>query len=350
MSVSVNSQMQRVSDLLVGAGATEDEVKALLINLAERSKSGYIQWATDDNQIFCPCSNTCNELVPGIYEAHSSDRRGFYFERIPIKTENLLHLPNTTSDNVIEEIIKFWEREEVFRRYKLAYKRGILLYGPQGTGKSCTIQLVMEDVVNRGGIVLKYTNIRLVIRGLRILRQIQPTTPLVVLMEDIDSIIEEDSESDVLQLLDGVDSIDKAVFLATTNYPERLGKRVINRPSRFDKRIEVGPLTRENRRLYFEFLLKNGEQTADDANIDMDRWVDDTDNMSIAHLKELFSAVIILGDTYPEALEVLKSMSSVELDSEDFEKNSKPAVGFGRGRVPKMVRPALDYEDDEDDW
>ena len=33
-----------------------------------------------------------------------------------------------------------------------------------------------------------------------------------------------------------------------------------------------------------------------DLGIDLEKWIEDTDGMSIAHLKELFVAVVILGD------------------------------------------------------
>jgi len=88
---------------------------------------------------------------------HKSDNIGLYFEKIPVRSEGLLRFPDTNSERVVKEIQKFWEREDVFESYSLTYKRGILLYGP-GSGKSCTIQLIMEDVVNRDGIVIKFTD------------------------------------------------------------------------------------------------------------------------------------------------------------------------------------------------
>jgi hypothetical protein len=39
------------------------------------------------------------------------------------------------------------------------------------------------------------------------------------------------------------------------------------------------------------------------------KWVKDTDGMSIAHIKELFISVVILGAKYDDAIELLRSMS-----------------------------------------
>ena len=58
--------------------------------------------------------------------------------------------------------------------------------------------------------------------------------------------------------------------------------------------------------MYFEHLLS--EDVIDEYDIDINRWVDDTDGMSIAHLKELFIAVCILGNPYDEAIETLHAM------------------------------------------
>ena len=263
-----------------------------------------VQWSTSNGNVFVPTGPTVDRLIPGVYDIQMHPSIGLYFERIPVRTDGLLDFPDANTHRVITEIQKFWEREEVFREFKLTYKRGILLWGPPGGGKSCTLQLVSRDVIARGGIVIKFDNPGVFTSGLRKLREIQPETPVVVLMEDIDSIIRYYSESEVINLLDGVDRLDKIVFLATTNYPEMLGDRIMNRPSRFDKRFKVGYPSAEARKMYLEFL-RDGR---DIPEMDVDQWVEDSADFSIAHLKEMFVAVVVLGDPYDDALKTLKSM------------------------------------------
>jgi len=276
------------------------------------------QWTTGDGKRFLPAGHTKNVLPPGVYEIHHDGNIGLYFEKIPVRTEGLIRFPQTNSERVLKEIDTFWSREKVFKEYALTYKRGIILWGPPGGGKTCTVNLIMRDVVvDRSGIVIKFTNPGLFIEGMRILREIQPDTPIVVLMEDIDSIIEHYEESPVLNILDGVESVQKVVFLATTNYPECLGPRIINRPSRFDKRFHIGYPNPESRMLYLKHLC--GDKNS--AKIDLNRWVKDTDKFSIAHLKELFVAVIIIGDDYDEALENLKLMKEDISSDKDSDKN-----------------------------
>lgn len=291
----------------------------------ENFVKSYVHWTTSDGRLFIPAAKTTPKLTPGVYEIDSSPSIGIYFEKIPVKTEGLVRFPDTNSDKVVAEISRFWDREAIFDEYGLTYKRGILLYGPPGSGKSCTIQLIMEDVVERHGIVVKFTDPYLFIDGMRILRQIQPDTPVVTIMEDVDSTLELYNESEILNILDGVNEVRKTVFLATTNYPEKLGARIVNRPSRFDKRFRIGFPSPESRQMYFEHLV--GKRDAKAIGVNVKKWVDDTDGLSIAHLKELFVAVVILGDSYEEAIETLQSMKEY-LEDKDYDNE----IGFHMSR------------------
>jgi AAA+ superfamily predicted ATPase len=276
----------------------------------------FVQWTTSDGSMFLPAARTVQVLPPGVYEVDSSTTTGLFFEKIDVKTEGLIRFPDTNSNRVVDEIKKFWEKEQIFREYNLVYKRGIILFGPPGSGKSCTVQLVMEDVVDRGGIVMQFWEPNIFLEGLRALRKIQPETPVVAVMEDLDSLVENYHESEILNILDGVNNVDRVVFLATTNYPNKLGHRILNRPSRFDKRFRIGFPSQKSRRMYFEHLI--GEEKIEELNIDLDRWVKDTKQFSIAHLKELFVAVVILGDDYKEAVKTLKQMKE-EVNDKDYE-------------------------------
>jgi len=291
----------------------------------EQKLKGLVQWTSSDGKTFVPASHTSDKITPGVYEIQHSNTIGIYFQKIPVLSQGLLRFPQTNAEKVVTEIQKFWERESLFREYKLTYKRGIILWGPPGSGKSCTIQLIMRDVVERNGIVIKFTHPSLFIEGMRVFREIEPATPVVVLMEDIDSTLQHFNESEVLNILDGVNQVEKAVFLATTNYPEQLGERIINRPSRFDKRFKIGHPNAESRKMYLEYLI--GKDRIDKLNIPVDKWVEDTEGFSLAHLKELFVAVVILGDDYKDAVATLDGMKEDRISSAQDEMRS---MGFGK--------------------
>lgn len=284
--------------------------------------SGYSTWTCSDEKKYFPAGQTVDKLPCGFYEPSYCHQRGYFLSKIPVKSEGLIRFPETNSERVIEEIQTFWDKEDLFEKYDLMYKRGIILWGPPGSGKSCTIQLIIADVLERGGVAIKFLDPNMFVECMRIFREIQFDTPLVVLMEDIDSILELYDESTVLNILDGVECVRKAVFLATTNYPEDLGARIINRPSRFDRRFKIPPPTEESRKIYFEHLFSKSDLEVE--NFDVEKWVRDTDGMSVAHLKELFVAVCVLGQEYEETISILKLMSEDKISSSD----DNPFVGF----------------------
>lgn len=318
-------------DGFCGSIAGDCNAKAVV---ADKLLKGLVQWTTADGKSFVPAAQTQDKITPGVYEIQHSNTIGLYFQRIPVLAQGLLRFPQTNSEKVVTEIQKFWEREALFKEYNLTHKRGIILWGPPGSGKSCTIQLIMRDVVERQGLVIKFTHPSLFIEGMRVFREIEPATPVVILMEDIDSILQHYNESEVLNILDGVNQIERAVFLATTNYPEQLGERIINRPSRFDKRFKIGHPNAESRKMYIEHLI--GKDRIHKLNIPIDKWVDDTEDFSLAHLKELFVAVVILGDEYLAAIETLSSMKEDKIDSSQDE--PKSPMGFGKVKRQRGYR------------
>ena len=282
--------------------------------------SKFRQWSSSDRKVFRPISATSKCLDPGMYEIQSNHEIGLFFLMVDVSTEDLVRFEDSNSDELLEDITKFWSREELFRVYNLPYKRGILMWGAPGTGKTCTIRLVMEDVIRREGIVVKFTDPRLFVPGMRVLREIQGDTPVVVIMEDLDELCSVHGEASITDILDGTERVDKIVFLATTNYPEHLSARIVNRPSRFDRILKIGNLGEKNRRIYMEHLCSKAAKKGRELDLDYDKWVKDTEALSVSHIKELFISSIILGNEYDEVISRLRAMRD-KLESQE-------SVGF----------------------
>ena len=289
-----------------------------------------VQWITSDNEMFRPAPSSIKALPPGYYNV-GSDMSGVYFCKRSTKTEELLRFPDSACDAILEEVDKFWKLEDKFKQSRIPYKRGIVMFGPPGSGKTSAIRMAIENLVNQHkGIVMDFPNPGVFDESYNALRQIQPTIPLIVLMEDLDAILNRSSESMVLNILDGVTDIDKTIFLATTNYPEKLGSRILNRPSRFDKKIQIGMPNESAREMYIKTKLVNENEQ------EIKKWVKDTDGLSIAHIKELFVAHKILGEQYNKVLSVLRSMKYTP-DSSDFDDYNQPKAFesklWGSGKV-----------------
>ena len=270
------------------------------------------KWSKNGN-IYSPAEQVQDVLPAGLYDPGISWGRVF-FREVTIKTDRLYLLPRTATEVVMTEIKKFWTKREVFEKYEVLYKRGILLYGPPGTGKTSLINLISSEAIKQDAVCLRLKgDVDTFIEAMQLLRKSLPSRPIVVFIEDIDQWAD---DAQLLDMLDGGSQIDNVVYVATTNYLEHLPPRISNRPSRFDRRIEIDPPEEETRRLFFVSLSK--EDSSEWA-----EWAKRTADMTFAHMKELFIAVKILGNNFDDVLADLHAMAE---DGEEAE--SSECVGI----------------------
>jgi len=272
------------------------------------------QWVRDGSTFVATESPRANRLPAGLYDVGHNNQIGVYLQLTKMRDEPLLRFPNSPTDEVLTDIEGFWANAKAFEDHEFPHKRGILMHGPAGSGKTCTTQLIARGVIAQDGIVIMWSNRFL--GGYRLLRYVEPNRPVVVMMEDIDSILENSDESAVMNVLDGAERMHRVVFVATTNYMEKLLPRVSNRPSRFDRRILMPHPNREGRKMYLETLLKPG-----DEKVDVERWAADTDGFSMAHMKELFVGVQLLGNPYEVWLQQLKDMATKAASTDYLEQS-----------------------------
>ena len=284
----------------------------------------YGQWARHPTGAFYTVGETTPILPPGVYSPVVVQGQ-LFFSPVRMKTDHLLRFPDTMTDEIVKEISDFWDRRAAFQQYGMSFKRGILMYGPPGSGKTSTLQLISRQVVDMGGVCLVFDFAGVFLIAYRALRSVQPDVPVVVLMEDVDSILERQNQSNVLNILDGVEEVDRIVFVATTNFAEKLLERVYNRPSRFDRRIFVGHPTAAGRKMYLDYLVGHGDPIED-----IDRYIKDTEGMSMAHLKELFVSTVILGAEYAKTVKQLRVMNE-EKPSSAFDQEASGGVPIPRG-------------------
>lgn len=304
--------------------ASRDQTEPVVVN-SKNLLSDARMWAVLGDA-FVACEKAVGTLPAGHYIIEASMDKGIFFRSVPINTDNLIRLPDSASDDVIREIDEFWSLENHFRKYGFLWKRGILLWGSAGSGKSSTLQLVGSQMVNNGHIVIYVTDPSLAVVGLKLLRRIEPQRHLMLVLEDIDAIVNRHGEASLLSLLDGEHQIDNVVYVATTNYPERLDKRLVNRPSRFDLVRKIGMPNRQARDVYLSAKSKILQE--DDSLREI--WVDSTEGFSIAHLKELIISVEVFKRDFETSIARLKAMMDCDLSSSDEDR--KP-MGFKTNQV-----------------
>lgn len=286
-----------------------------------------------------------SRLPAGSYRPNSG-QFGFFARTVPVTTDRLLHLPYQVFHEVLRDIRVFWEQREAFKRYGLVHKRGILLYGPPGSGKSSLVLLVQKMLVEeQDGIVFVLTAASDVSDFIGYMESgflsVEPTRPVVVLIEDIDSLISQrDVESQLLQLLDGAKQMNNIVYLATTNHLERMEARFTNRPSRFDRVYEVGFPDLRIRSYYLRHLI----QPEDLARVDVEDWAAQTDGLTFAHLRDIVVSVVLLNLNFADVLAHMRGLAG---KAKQAARQGIDSIGFNK---PGELKATMDFNDDWDDY
>lgn len=268
-------------------------------------------WSSLKNDEYVPSYSTIPQVPAGIYEVvWNSSLANFTLKKQPFKTDELYHLPSPEITDILTDINNFWERQHKYKQYNFIHKRGILMYGDPGCGKSGIIQLISQKLIERNGIVINVKDqedLESFSSFIGTFRKVEPNRFIVVILEDIDSIAGESGyqTSKLLNILDGVKQIEGVVYIATTNYPEKLQERITNRPSRFDRRYKVELPNADIRRTY----IKNKLTDNDLSGINIEEWVEKTEGMSLSHLKEVVISVIVMDRTFEETIINLEGLS-----------------------------------------
>ena len=185
---------------------------------------------------------------------------------------------------IINLFFIYLQSYKIYNEKNLIHKRGILLEGYPGTGKTSIISLISNEIINKGGVVFKVSSPRNLLIYINFIqnyfRKIESDTPVITIIEDVDKY--EGVEAELLDFLDGKSQINHHVVIATSNNTEQVSNTLL-RPSRLDLCIEIplpNKLTREE-----YFINKN---VPNDLLNDL---VKATDGMSLADLKEIFVKV-----------------------------------------------------------
>jgi len=280
------------------------------------------------------------KLPPGAYEIQYEPKFNMLnFNPMKITNDNIIDLPSPEYSRVVSEMKKFLlpETRQKLNDLGFLYKRSCLLEGIPGGGKSIIVNRVAREAIKNGGVVLYSSDPGELHIAFKALEDVQPETICLVILEELDAIIEECGEKPLLLLLDGQIQKQNVMYLATTNYINRIPPRMY-RPGRFSSVIKVGTPNPEARKVFLETKLGKDFK-------DMKNWIRDTEGLTIDELKEVIQSVVCFGYDLHETIERIgKTRASKKDQDEDDDDNgpydamaiiAEQMLGNGRSKQPK---------------
>jgi hypothetical protein len=214
---------------------------------------------------------------------------GLEFHQLPRLTREDLILPEPDLDAIERHTIGVAEHADRLRAAGRHLKRGLLLFGPPGTGKTFSVMYLCGRMPGRTTILLSGQAAPTLGQAAAIARSLQPS---MLVLEDVDLVAAEctlpgmGSNPLLFQLLNEMDGLEEdadVIFVLTTNRIELLEPALASRPGRIDQAVEIRlPDPACRRRLLHRYL--RGIELDD---VDLDEVVERTAGVSAAFLKEL---------------------------------------------------------------
>ena len=219
------------------------------------------------------------------------------FHRLPTIARDEIILPEGLLARIEMLTVGFGQKSRRLRQAGRHLKRGLLLHGAPGTGKTMTVMYLASAMRDRTVLLMTGRNLGLIGKTCAMARTLEPS---IVVLEDVDLIAEDRTKGasssatpllfELLNEMDGLaDDVD-ILFLLTTNRPDLLEPALASRPGRVDQAIEI-PLPDATCRARLFELYGRGMtmRVSPDA-----RFVEKTDGASAAFIRELLRRAAVL--------------------------------------------------------
>jgi transitional endoplasmic reticulum ATPase len=170
---------------------------------------------------------------------------------------------------------------EIFDRIGIEAPKGVLLHGPPGTGKTLLAKAVANETnanfysISGPEIMSKFYG-ESEERLREVFKEAEENAPSIIFIDEIDSIapkreevsgdVEKRVVSQLLTLMDGIQSRGKLVVIGATNRPNAIDP-ALRRPGRFDREIDIG-IPDEQGRLDILLIHTRGMPLTEDVNLE----------------------------------------------------------------------------------
>ncbi len=218
------------------------------------------------------------------------------FHTLPSISRDDVVLPAGLLERIERQTIGFARHAETLRQAGRSLKRGLLLYGPPGVGKTLTIMYLIGQMPGRTTILTTGRGVGLLQPVAQIARQLAPS---LVVLEDVDLIAEERGQPfrgaapllfELLNEMDGLRDDADVIFALTTNRPDLLEPALAARPGRIDLAVEL-PLPDQSGRQRLLELYARGLEL---RNVDLGKVAEQIEGVTPAYVKELLRRAALL--------------------------------------------------------
>jgi cell division protease FtsH len=280
------------------------------------------------------------------------------FLDIPLKRWEDLVLDPATKDETYANTVGFLANLKEYDKYGVLPKRGVLLAGEPGTGKTLISKVIMAQ---SQGITCLTTNpysfegdpcIRQYIVELYELAE--DLAPSIVFLEDIDQFAQSRAQHgyakgatllSLLSALDGVEEHKGIVTVATTNCLDTLDMAITERPSRFDRVIELNRPTLKERTELISRLCRRIPITEHTKEYIADK----TEKFTPAQLQEVIYTLVIMRNQKGRVAEPTSfEFATAEVDCaiHKIYGRRKDPLGFcpkrnNNGQLPEIMRISM---------
>jgi AAA+ superfamily predicted ATPase len=211
------------------------------------------------------------------------------FNEIQSSTFENLILPDGTEEKIKGDIQNWLNSKELYESHGIPWKRGIIMAGPPGNGKTHMIKALINHFgINAlyvrsfsGGHASEFQHIS------DIFERARSSTPALLIFEDLDTLVSPQNRSYLLNEMDGFSLNSGILTIATANDPARLDPALLNRPSRFDRRYEFSNPETLERAKYLQFFTSHLDESLKLSEDQASQLAEQTDGFSYAYLKEL---------------------------------------------------------------
>jgi transitional endoplasmic reticulum ATPase len=246
-----------------------------------------------------------NDFIQAMNMVHPSLLREVFVEVPEVRWSDIGGLEDVKQQlrEAVEWPLKY---QDIFERMGIRPPKGILLYGPQGVGKTLLAKAAATEsganfiAVNGPEILSKWVGESE--RAIReIFRRARMVAPAIIFLDEIDSIapargsrvdsgVTDRIVNQLLTEMDGIKPLRSVVLIAATNRPDLLDPALL-RPGRFDRIIKVPPPDRKAR---LEILKIHTRRVPLASDVDLEKLADMTNGFTGADLEALVREAVML--------------------------------------------------------